>query len=185
MKTDATRWDLKYRNVSVDFTPDPLLLGLSDRLQGPGRALDVACGAAQNTIWLAEQGFTAFGVDASRIGLERGMCEAQERDTNVRLFAADLDVYPLPTNYFDVIVVFRYLNRDLVPALKQALSVGGFMIYKTFNVRHLQINSSFNKNYVLQAGELREFFADFKTITTNDDDSPDDTQTYWVGIRPE
>ena len=183
MKADANRWDLKYRNVSVDFTPDPLLLGLSDRLQGPGRALDIACGVAQNTIWLAEQGFTSYGIDASQVGLTHGLNESIERDTYVRLIAADLDVYPLPENFFDVIVVFRYLNRDLIPALKQSLNVGGLMIYKTFNVRHLETNSSFNKNYVLQAGELKEYFSDFKTITTNDDDSLDDTQTYWVGIR--
>ena len=40
-------------------------------------------------------------------------------------WCADLTRYPLPRGRFDLVVVCRYLQRDLFPALRDAVAPGG------------------------------------------------------------
>ena len=50
--------------------PNRFLVAEVDGL-APGRALDLACGAGRNAVWLAERGWTVTGVDFSDVALER------------------------------------------------------------------------------------------------------------------
>lgn len=42
----------------------------------PGKALDIGCGTGNNTIWLAEHGFTATGCDVTEIAITRARAKA-------------------------------------------------------------------------------------------------------------
>lgn len=43
-----------------------------------GRALDVGCGTGTNAIWLAGEGFVAFGVDLASLAIERARTKAAD-----------------------------------------------------------------------------------------------------------
>ena len=183
MRDDAERWNHKYRGSEPTFVPDDLLIAHRDRLSGRGRALDVACGVGRNAIFLAECGYQTYGVDVSVQGLEIARAEAARRGCELRLLSADLDRYPLPRAHFAVVVVSRYLNRDLMPALVGALAPGGLLLYQTFNRNFLERRPGFNSDYVLEPGELTRRFSDLEIIATNDDDPGTDTLTFLVGRK--
>lgn len=183
MNNDAERWDRRYRDASPRFRPDPLLAEYRAQLPSPpGRILDVACGVGHNALWFAEHGYDAFGVDASRIGLEQGLAEAGRRGHTLLLIAADLNVYRPPPAAFDVITVFRYLNRALLPALAASLNPGGVLIYKTFNLLHSE-RTGFNPDYALHPGELRGAFAELTVIATNDNATLTESETFLVARK--
>ena len=102
----------------------------------------------------------------------------------LRLLAADLDSYPLPCRFYDRIVVLRYLNRALAPALVRALRPGGVLLHRTFNRNHLATVSTFNPAYLLAPGELSALYPGMVTTATDDGPRPVSASTFWIGRRP-
>jgi hypothetical protein len=81
-----------------------------------------------------------------------------------------LDAYVLEANQYDLICVFRYLNRDLFPLLRAAVRPGGRIVYETFNTRYQQIQPVQHTEYLLRAGELAGTFFDWRIASHQDDD---------------
>lgn len=185
MRSDIQRWDNKYASLTYApaFTPDPLLLAYAHLFTGRGRSLDVACGTGDNALYLAQRGYTSYGVDGSIEGLLHCQRKAIDNRLEVTLFVADLEHLSLPGNSFDVIVVMRYLDRKLIPLLKRTLRLEGLLLFKTFNQNFLKEKPSFPKAYVLHEGELKAWFEDWRCVDTNDSADNADGFTHWVGYR--
>ena len=84
-------WEERYADAeALDFTPSPLLAEVVE-LVPPGRALDVACGAGRNALYLAGLGWNVVAVDGSaaaiRIVRERSAAAGFSIDARV----ADLE----------------------------------------------------------------------------------------------
>lgn len=63
---------------------------------------------------------------------------------------------------FDVVVVFNYLHRPLIPILKKCVKPRGIIVYKTFTVEQLQFGTGpKNPDYLLKPQELGDLFSDF------------------------
>ncbi len=170
---DILRWNEKYRAAASGgfATPDPLLFEQQGLLSDRGRALDVACGAGANALFVAACGYRVVGIDASIEGLKIARRRARERGLKVDFLNVDLERYRPPPLAFDLLLVFRYLNRGLFPALEETLRPGGLMFYKTFNQYHLRGKPSFNPEYLLEPGELKRCFSGLEVLAASDDDS--------------
>ena len=186
MRADIERWNRKYQDVhpTCDDAPDPLLIQYGNLLDGAGRALDVACGMGRNAIYLAGLGYRVLGVDGSIVGLQRARRAVRAAGVSVDLVAADLDRFTVPPDYFDLVLVVKFLSRSLIPALKQTLKAGGLFIYNTFNLNLLQERPGFNAHFLLEPGELAALFEDFDTIDSNDSPSIEKSLSYWIGRKP-
>ena len=185
MREDIERWNRKYldRRGAAQFEPDELLVRNRRRLDGHGRALDLACGVGHNALFLAEAGYECYGIDGSIEGLRLAAAQARARQCRLRLLAADLDVYPLPERHFRVIVVSRFLNRERVPALEASLAPGGLLLYQTFNRNFLTRKPGFNARYVLEFGELLRLFSTLEPIETNEPDPGADVLSHLVARK--
>lgn len=185
-KPDRERWERKYAagNPHAAFLPDPLLIQHAQVFDGNGWAFDVACGVGQNAMWLARRGYEVLAVDGSLTGLRYGREAAAATDVRVHFVAADLDRFVLPEDTFALVIVFRYLDRTLIPRLKRALIPGGLIVYETFNVNRLRSSPGMARSYLLEPGELATRFADFETIETNDTPDIRGELSYWIGRRP-
>ncbi len=167
--TDRIRWDAVYkqRNRNAYPAPDALLL---DYTPPPPpsrerRALDLACGVGQNGIWLAEQDYLVDLMDISRVALARARAEMASRNLrNVNVFQFDLDDMDLDEETYHLICVFRYLKRDFMRKLKAAVIPGGRVIYETFNLHYLEVVPGFNRDFLLEPGELAALFDGWKHI---------------------
>ena len=184
MREDIERWNRKYLSAELRLEkPDWLLTEYRSLLDGEGRAIDVACGMGHNAIFVAEQGYEVVAVDGSIVALDNLRCALHGRDLPIELVAVDLDDFTLPPSSFDLILVVRFLNRELIPRLKSSLRPGGLFMYRTFNRNLLRDRPAFNPEFLLEPGELAGSFDDFETLATNDSHAIEESLSYWVGRR--
>lgn len=165
-EADRRRWDKKWAaRPEDDLRPHPLLAENTHLLTG-GRALDVACGRGQNAIWLAERGYEVLGVDISQNALDAAAAYASERalEERIRFARVDLDDWEIPASAFDLICVFRYLDRRLFSAIRAGLRPHGLLFYATRHTGALRRNPRANKAFLLSPGELREAFEDLRLV---------------------
>jgi SAM-dependent methyltransferase len=182
---DRIRWDEAYREKANRAYPDAnaLLFPYTPPLRAPlsATALDLAAGLGQNGLWLAEQGYLVNLVDVSRVALARAQIEAAHRGLhNVNFFQLDLDHAQIEPASYDLICVFRFLNRDLIPPIRAAIKPGGRVIYQTFNTRYLGQRPDLNADYLLSPGELAGFFGDWRVLHSSE---PEHTSQI-VAIKP-
>src|SRR6185503_7329282 len=87
---------------------------LNERRPGESwRALDVAMGRGRHVVPLARAGFRVFGVDVSLDAVRDAVAAAESAGVRLCAWCADLTQHPLPVGRFDLVIVTRYLQRDL------------------------------------------------------------------------
>ena len=128
--------------------PSPLLVETAQKLK-PGRALDLACGAGRNAIWLAEHGWQVTAVDRSPFTIPKV-------DTHV----ADLEKheFQIAEASWDLIVVSLYLQRDLFESIKRGLKPGGVALVIVLLMEPGHERPFFRA----QPGELVKYFDDWE-----------------------
>ncbi|QXE85800.1 methyltransferase domain-containing protein [Geomonas nitrogeniifigens] len=164
MESDRVKWDQRYSGPEHFFSLAPSRL-LADSLERilflvPGRrALDLACGEGRNSIYLAQHGFDATGVDISPRGLERARRRAAEVGVAAEFIEADLESWR-PQGGYDLILNFNFLMRDLIPSLVEVLVPGGVLLMETI-LDAPGVPGEHRKDFLLQPGELGRIFAGY------------------------
>jgi tellurite methyltransferase len=186
MVGDATRWDRKYATSDIPESvhPDPCLLAAQAYLPHHGAALDLASGLGHDAVHLAQLGYTVTAIDCSQVALRKALLFARQQETKIRAVVADLSRLPLPSRYFDVITIFKYLERGICASVTDALTPGGVLCFRTFNQNHLRNHPGFNPGYVLQAGELASLFGTLEWLVAQDGSDPNETTSWLVARRP-
>ena len=69
---------------------------------------------------------------------------------------------------FDVVLVFNYLHRPLLPAIVDAVAPGGLLFYETFTVDQAPRGRPTNPAYLLQHDELPQLVAPLAVIRARD-----------------
>ncbi len=139
-----------------------------------GGALDVAMGRGRHTIALARAGFRAFGVDIDAGVVAAASQLAAAEGVRLHAWCADLTAHPLPVSRFAVVVVARYLQRDLFPALAAAVRPGGIVLYETFTTAQLRLGTGpRSSDHLLAPGELRRRFEGFEILFDEEVEGPD------------
>ncbi|PYP86750.1 MAG: hypothetical protein DMG65_18255 [Candidatus Angelobacter sp. Gp1-AA117] len=162
---ERSLWNKKYSEGShTSLEPDPLLVNAyAEFLQdsGPGKALDVAGGAARHALWLAERGWQVKLVDVSEVGIEVAQQNARQRNVTIETQVLDLNDAPdLGREQYDLAIVFFYLQRELFPALISALKSGGFLIYKTYSTEQRKFSGGpTHPLHLLEPNELLRAFS--------------------------
>jgi tellurite methyltransferase len=146
--------------VREDTEPSDFLVE-NIRLLPTGRALDIAMGAGRNAVYLAKMGFDVEGVDISSEAVESALRLAGEKGVSIRAKTADLErEYRIEPQAYDVIICFNYLQRSLIPQIKQGLKQGGMVVYETFTVEQAQFGHPRNPDFLLKPNELLDMFRD-------------------------
>lgn len=123
---------------------------------------------------LAAAGWDVFGVDRNIGAVREAVERARESGHVLRGWCADLTACPLPRGRFDLIVVSRYLQRDLFPALREALTPGGVILYETFTTsQRAHGRGPTSPDHLLAPGELRAHFASFEVLFYQEVAAPD------------
>lgn len=162
-------------NAAAYPPPDPLLLAAAppavwtphDARREP-RALDAACGAGQNGLWLAEQGYVVDLMDISRAALLQAQTEAAARGVRrINYMQVDFNEAALEANVYDLVCVFRYFNRDWLPKLRAAVRPGGRVIYQV-EVMRGAASAAVEAEASARQGELASYFADWRLLLNDE-----------------
>lgn len=138
------------------------------------RALDLAMGRGRHAVPLAVAGFDTFGVDIRFDAVDDARRAADAAGVRIHGWCADLTRYPLPRAQFDLIVVARYLQRDLFGALTIALRPGGVVLYETFTTAQRALGwGPTSPNHLLQPGELLKSFEEFEVLFYEEVSAPE------------
>ena len=156
---ERDKWDARYRDGAYRSRTNPtaLLAEWLPRLPR-GRALDVACGAGRNALYLAANGYEVTALDISPVALDRGRRAAAERGLEVNWLCEDLDEDPehaLPDGAFDLIVWVRYVHRTLMPHLIARLTDGGALLCEQHLATDAPVAGPTSAGFRLAPGELR------------------------------
>lgn len=167
--SDRDRWDAKYaaKPAPEGVGPDDWLIEQASGLP-PGRALELACGVGHNAIWLAQQGWQVDAVDISPVGLARAEELARHCGVRVNWIPADLDEFCPPMATYDLVIVFRFLERNRLPhMIPPALRPKGRLMYETFTAAHVIRPESRMKDpaFALVPGELPRLFSQLEVVS--------------------
>jgi SAM-dependent methyltransferase len=186
--SDRERWDAKYADKPAPdrLSPDDWLIEQVAVLQ-PGQALELACGFGHNAVWLAQQGWSVDAVDISPVGLAEAEALARRCDTRVNWIAADLDEFTPESTAYELVLVFRFLDRARLPGIiQQALRPGGRLVYETFTTSHLARPDSHirNPDFALAPGELPRLLPQLDVVSYDESSLADRDVARLVAVRP-
>ncbi len=135
----------------------PTLVHYLPQIPG-GRALEIACGTGENALYLAQQGFHVDAIDISEVALRQAQRRARALGLSVHFIVCDAATFTYSPATYDLVLNFYFLDRRIFPAIARTLKPGGWLIFETFNLRHLRVRPNANPDHLLRLGELRQVF---------------------------
>ena len=164
-QTDKDRWDARYRSGAYEARryPSALLAWWLERLKftsAPGKAVDIACGAGRNSLYLARRGWRVDAIDISPVALERLRTVAEAEDLAINCVERDLEPTATTLEGFEgtrygLAVMIRYTDTVLVKALTRAIAPGGYLIAEMHLQTREPVAGPRNKGFRVATGALR------------------------------
>ncbi|MFB3815220.1 MAG: class I SAM-dependent methyltransferase [Terriglobales bacterium] len=172
LSDERTAWDERYRKGPHEpRQPDAFFVRAYREFVHPlfprgGTALDVAGGAGRHAIFLARHGWRVTLNDISPVGLDRAHRHAAQRGVTLDYLPGNTRDASFGRARFDLVLVFFYLERGILPRIKAALRPGGLVIYKTYTREHAKFSThgTAHPTYFLEPGELLRFFSRFRVL---------------------
>ncbi len=165
---DRTKWNERYQDGFYENRPHPcrLLAHWSERFSG-SRALDIACGTGRNSRFLASRGFQVTGIDVSDIALAKARNTAHPNNAQITYIRHDLDEGLPVLGKFDLIIVVRYIKRELFPNLDKFLVDGGHLLIEhhiKYDADDRPLAGPESPEYRLDPHELKILVGDMQTL---------------------
>ncbi len=166
LKSDREKWDLRYSREARGIPePDEFLVSNSSFLTS-GIALDLACGLGGNSVFLANRGYSVHALDVSSEAIFGLHEKARIEGLSIYPLVADVDCFQLPKSFYDLIIVFYFFAKDLMPDIMAAVKKGGLLFYATYNQRHRSVNPTFNPDYLVSADGFVQYFSAFDILVS-------------------
>jgi SAM-dependent methyltransferase len=158
---NLSEWNDRYRSrEEIAGDPAQLLVEAAHALPS-GRALDLACGAGRNALWLASRGWEVVAID----GAEEAIRILREHDPvidgGIDARVMDLEAEaPLPFDdaSFDLVAILYYLHRPLFAEAKRLVKPGGIVVCA------VKMRGTYRGN----PGELAQHFEDFEVLRSSE-----------------
>ncbi len=129
-----------------------------------GRALDVPSGSGRNALYMAENGFDVDAVDISGSALKIVSESARERGLEIRTHETDLDEGSPPGPPYQLLVSCFFLNRNIIPRMKEWVADDGFVVFEQHMVTPLEVQGPASSQWRVQPNELLQLFSDFRVV---------------------
>ncbi len=130
-----------------------------------GRVLDLAMGGGRNAVYLASKGFKVEGADISGEAVDAAEKLADDFKVKINTHVADLEKDSfIEKNRYDAIICFNFLQRSLIPAIKEGIRPGGIIVYETYIIDQARFGRPTNPDYLLKHNELLDLFKEFRCL---------------------
>lgn len=173
-ENDRVKWNKRYRErARADaLQPSAFLEQWIGRIPR-GRALDVACGAGRNALFLAASGFEVDAIDISKEGLDRARENARGTRLHVNWLEHDLDEPLAMDTAYQLIAIIRYVNLPLTRQLTGHLAPGGFLVCEEHLVSEADVIGPANPAYRVTSADLLEAVEGLRIVHVEEVTVPD------------
>ena len=167
MEADRAKWNQRYREgaYAARLHPTSLLKNWLARLPH-SCVLDIACGTGRNSRFVAQSAEQVIGIDISEVAISQAR-ELSSGLPNVHFLISDLD-HGLPLNHaFDLIVLVRFVNLELIQQLHDFLVPGGVVLVEEhlrWDDSDLNLAGPKNPDYRLEPGVLAQTLSSLQTM---------------------
>jgi len=152
-------WDSVYQQAEIKPGSSCEVLNSNlHLLPNSGTALDYACGAGVNSIWLAQQGLQVTAVDASAVVVGKLNQYATKQQLPLHAIQQDLEVQPLLPDQYDLVLVSHFLYRPALELLPTMLKPGGLLFYQTYSGEQVHGQGPANPDYRFKVNELLQVY---------------------------
>ena len=165
-RADRDKWDDRYQSgaYATRHHPSALLADWIGRFDVTGespRAIDIACGAGRNALFLARHGWHVEAVDISPVALERLRAAADAEDLSITCSELDLEPAAAALDGFrgqpyDLAVLMRYTDTALVELLPGAIAPGGYLIAEMHLETDKKVAGPRSPRFRVATGALRQ-----------------------------
>jgi len=150
-------WNERYRSGEEILSDPAELLVEAVHEVPPGRALDLACGAGRNALWLASRGWRVVAID----GASEAVRIVREHDATIDARVLDLETagrLPFEDESFDLVAILYYLHRPLFAEAKRVVRRGGSIVCAvkmrgTYRVAPGELARAFQDCEIVRSGE--------------------------------
>ena len=146
MLEEKIKWNEKYAKNFIS-NPSPLLKYIPPK---KAKALDLAGGIGANAEILLQKGYDVTLIDISDIAISKITLP-------IKKICLDLDNYIIPQNEYDVILMIKYFNLNLLRQIPKALKKDGFFVFKT------------GGKYSIEKDLFFDIFKNFQTLHFKED----------------
>ncbi len=137
-KTEETRqrWESVYRESSLEELPweegkpaAELVALIQSGVVEKGAVLDICCGSGSNAVYLAQQGFTCYGIDISSTAIGHARQKAAKEGVSCRLTSGNALALPYLDGIF-TLVFDRGCFHSILPRDREAYIRGIHRVLK-------------------------------------------------------
>ena len=147
------KWNHRYESLHTLPNVNNALINFI-HLAPKGRALDIACGVGQNSLFLASKGFVVDAVDFSEVAISK------ISHPNINTYCCDIKEFPFHSSTYSLIFCANFLERSIFENIKKALQEEGILIFTTFN----ENRAHFNPKFTLKRNELLQAFLELEIL---------------------
>ncbi|MDF7813195.1 class I SAM-dependent methyltransferase [Hymenobacter sp. YC55] len=157
---ERQKWNavLTGKETRVSFSTNPNKL-LAETIRGlrPGKALDVGMGQGRNTLFLARQGWDAYGVDIADEAVNLAQDNARKANLRITTFIQDDSEFDFGSNRWDLVAFIYAGGRHHVDKVYQSLKPGGLVVIEGFH-RDATKQRKIGENVVFDTDELKKLY---------------------------
>jgi SAM-dependent methyltransferase len=153
-------WDRRYREGFYDGATEAhdLVRRFSHLMQRGKPVIDIAMGNGRDLLFLAKKGFSVYGLERSAEAIRLAGQAAAGEHRHVQAIMGDARCLPFKPAAAGCVLVFYFLQREIMAELTRLLAPGGLLLYETFLKRQNTIDRPRNVRYLLDDAELPGYF---------------------------
>ena len=159
-------WDTRYREQSSEGLKEAhdLVRTYAPHMDRDRPVIDVAAGRGRDILFLAGEGFHGVGLEKSREAIRLAREAAARKRLDLWLVRGDALFLPFRDGKAGAVLVFYFLERAIMDRLVRLLAPGGLILYETFLRKQNELDRKRDPAYLLDNGELPEYFRDLETL---------------------
>ncbi|HXY31245.1 MAG TPA: class I SAM-dependent methyltransferase [Gemmatimonadaceae bacterium] len=180
--TERKEWEARHRgarDAALD-APSAWILEQCRALPHRSLILDLASGRGRHAVPLARAGHRVIALDYAWAAVARAR---DESDGAVLPVVADAAAIPIGPGTLDAVVCVSFLDRALLPRLRDLLRPQGRLIVETFTVEQRGHGGPQREAYLLRPGELPRLVAPMPILAQHEGLVRDDAgERYVAGV---
>jgi len=112
---EKERWDRHHSDLMLRYPREDVVRFIvrnweTSQSRNGLSALDLGCGSGRHTVYLAKEGFRAYGTDISAIGLANAEQFLRQEGASAELKWSALDNIPYQDDFFDLVLAWESIH---------------------------------------------------------------------------